>query len=50
MVLMVGTPHTHELWFVGKGVDAEEIKEYVIDKWWSSCVKAGLVEDNKMKC
>ena len=40
-------PHTHELWFVGKGVDAEEIKEYVLDKWWSSCVKAGLVEDNK---
>ena len=40
-------PHTHELWFVGKSMDAEEIKEYVIDKWWSSCVKAGLVEDNK---
>jgi len=39
-------PHTHELWFVGKEVDAEEIKEFVLDKWWSSCVRAGLVEDN----
>ena len=40
-------PHTHELWFVGKGVNAEEIKEFVLDKWWSACLRAGLVEDNK---
>lgn len=39
-------PHTHELWFVGKDINAEEIKEYVIDKWWSACLRAGLVEDN----
>lgn len=36
-------PHTHELWFVNKGINADEIKEFVLDKWYSSCIKAGLV-------
>lgn len=36
-------PHTHELWFVGKDIKAEDIKEFVLDKWYTSCVKAGLV-------
>lgn len=40
-------PHTHELWFVGKDIDAADIKEFVIDKWYSSCVKSGLIDGNQ---
>lgn len=42
-------PHTHELWFVGKGIDAEDIKKYVLDKWWSACSRAGLVRNTEQE-
>lgn len=38
-------PHTHELWFVDKDADADDIKEFILDKWWSACLRAGLVQD-----
>lgn len=41
-------PHTHELWFVGKDVDPELIKEEVVDRWWSACTRAGLVTDDDL--
>lgn len=40
-------PHTHELWFVGKEIKAEDIKEFVLDKWYTSCVKSGLIDGNQ---
>jgi len=36
-------PHTHELWFTSKDVDAEALKQFVLNRWWNICLKVGLV-------
>ncbi|MCP4923242.1 MAG: protein rep [bacterium] len=42
-------PHTHELWFVARGLDAGELKKFVVNRWLSSCIKAGLVDAEDKK-
>lgn len=42
-------PHTHELWFINAEQDEDEFKEYVLKKWLSSCIKAGLVNADDLK-
>lgn len=37
-------PHTHELWFVKAGADAEEMKARILDRWRNCCAKAGLLD------
>lgn len=36
--------HTHELWFVDACVDADAMREKVLDRWRSSCARAGLLD------
>lgn len=42
-------PHTHELWFVSKDVDAEALKRDVLKQWKSACARAGLLDLNDSK-
>lgn len=42
-------PHTHELWFVKKTANAEYIKNFVTDRWFKVCSKAGLVPRGRTK-
>ncbi len=37
-------PHTHELWFVSADVDSDEMCGKILDRWRSSCAKAGLLD------
>lgn len=37
-------PHTHELWFVDAGVNAEAMKAKILERWRSSCARAGLLD------
>lgn len=37
-------PHTHELWFVNAGADADAVKKIVLDRWKISCARAGLLD------
>ncbi|MNJ30661.1 Replication protein [compost metagenome] len=37
-------PHTHELWFVDAGVDADAMKAKILERWRSSCARAGLLD------
>ena len=37
-------PHTHELWFVDADVDAEAMGARVLERWRSSCARAGLLD------
>lgn len=37
-------PHTHELWFVDAGTDAEMMKKTVILRWKNSCARVGLLD------
>lgn len=37
-------PHTHELWFVSGQTDAAAMKEKILDRWRSSCARAGLLD------
>ena len=37
-------PHTHELWFVDAGVDADLMKAKILERWRSSCARAGLLD------
>lgn len=39
-------PHTHELWFVSAGVDAEAMKWKILDRWRNCCARAGLLDLN----
>lgn len=42
-------PHTHELWFVDKGANADYIKHFVTERWLTMCQKEGLVPRGKIK-
>lgn len=42
-------PHTHELWFVESSVDQTNFLEFVKKKWRSSCVAAGLLDEEDPK-
>lgn len=37
-------PHTHELWLVGAHVEADELREQILQRWKSSCARAGLLD------
>ena len=37
-------PHTHELWFVRSGLDAQELRERVLVRWEAACIRAGLLD------
>lgn len=37
-------PHTHELFFVKKDAEAEQIKAQILKFWLSACVRSGLVD------
>ncbi len=37
-------PHTHELWFVSGDSDAEAMRAKILDRWQSSCIRAGLLD------
>lgn len=37
-------PHTHEIWFVRADLDAEELKDKVLTRWQTSCIRAGLLD------
>lgn len=37
-------PHTHELWFVDAGVDADAMKTKILERWRSCCARAGLLD------
>lgn len=37
-------PHTHELWFVDAGTDADTMKKTVLERWKTSCARAGLLD------
>ena len=39
-------PHSHQLWFVDRGVDVEELKRRLFPQWAKYCVKRGLEEPN----
>lgn len=39
-------PHTHEIWFVRKDLNADELKAKVLARWQSVCAKAGLLDLN----
>lgn len=36
--------HTHELWLVGRNVDADEAKALILERWRAACAKAGLLD------
>ena len=36
-------PHTHELWFVDKAVNADLMRDLVLERWRSCCIRAGLL-------
>lgn len=40
-------PHTHELWFVKKDADAEDMKKEITKRWESACIRAGLLSLDK---
>lgn len=37
-------PHTHELWFIDAGVDADAMKAKILERWRSCCARAGLLD------
>lgn len=39
--------HTHELWFVDKDADVDEIKRRTLKRWRNACIKAGLLDGDK---
>lgn len=39
-------PHTHEIWFVRADLGADELKAKVLERWQSSCIRAGLLDPN----
>ena len=41
--------HTHELWFVDKQADAEEIKTFLLNRWEQACNKYDLIPRRKVR-
>lgn len=41
-------PHTHELWFVKKDADAEDMRKEITKRWESACIRAGLLSPNNV--
>ena len=41
-------PHTHELWFVKKNANAEDLRKEITEKWESACIRAGLLSPAKV--
>lgn len=39
--------HVHELWFVDESCDIEVEKQFLINKWYNACTKAGFVINDK---
>lgn len=39
-------PHTHELWFVGKHVDAIQMRQQIVKRWESACRRAELLDES----
>lgn len=39
-------PHTHELWFIDEDVDQVEFLNFVNERWLSSCIKSGLIDEH----
>jgi hypothetical protein len=37
-------PHTHELWFVDPNVDVKAMKDRILVRWESACIRAGLLD------
>lgn len=37
-------PHTHEIWVVSSSVQAEDMQRQILDRWKSSCARAGLLD------
>lgn len=42
-------PHTHEIWFVHRDVDASKFKKNVVRRWASACARAGLLDTKNFK-
>nr|WP_181377216.1 protein rep [Polaromonas sp. W11N] len=42
-------PHTHEVWFVGRHVKAEDLQVQVLKQWMSACIRAGLLDPADVK-
>ena len=40
-------PHTHELWIVDRSADVSEMREFIVNRWYNSCVKSGVTISNK---
>ncbi|MDR8526222.1 protein rep [Shewanella fidelis] len=41
-------PHTHEIWMVSKDCDADWLKEKILSRWESACIRAGLLDEKKL--
>lgn len=37
-------PHTHELWFLKRDADAEDMKVKILERWEKCCARAGLLD------
>lgn len=42
-------PHVHEIWFVAKDTNAEDLVPQILKKWASACVRAGLLDARNSK-
>jgi len=40
-------PHTHELWIVRPDTDISELRSFVVNRWYESCVKSGVTISNR---
>lgn len=41
-------PHTHEIWIVDRGADAEFILQKILERWEKACIKAGLLNPKNL--
>ena len=42
-------PHTHEAWIVNPDVDTEKFREWLVNRWFNVCLKAGLIDADYKK-
>lgn len=42
-------PHTHEAWIVNKNVDVHAFREWLVNRWFNNCSKAGLITEEYEK-
>lgn len=42
-------PHTHEMWFVSAQVDAATMRQEILSRWESMCIRAGLLDSSNAK-